>query len=79
MKLKLDENMPASLVDALASLGYDTDTVPQEQLAGKDDATVWAAAQNAERFLFRYPPISTGISSRFDARSLIEPRTPCLV
>src|SRR5689334_12336083 len=51
MKLKLDENMPASLVAVLVSLGHDTDTVPQEQLAGKDDDTIWKAAQTAERLL----------------------------
>jgi predicted nuclease of predicted toxin-antitoxin system len=39
------------LAARLISLGHDADTVPQEQLAGKDDATVWNAAQAAGRFL----------------------------
>lgn len=51
MKLKLDENLPAKLAQLLASLGHDTDTVPQEGLAGKPDADIWAAAQTAGRFL----------------------------
>lgn len=51
MKIKLDENMPVSLVDLLVSLGYDTDTAVSEGLAGKDDDTVWSAAQNTERLL----------------------------
>jgi len=51
MKIKLDENMPASLVDALAKMGHDVDTVVVEGLAGKDDRTVWNATQEAHRFL----------------------------
>lgn len=34
----------------LASLGHETDTVPQEGLAGQNDAHVWQAAQTAGRF-----------------------------
>ncbi len=51
MNIKLDENLPARLVASLASLGHDTDTVISEGLQGMDDATVWSAAQRAERFL----------------------------
>lgn len=51
MKIKLDENLPHSLVGFLAQLGHDVDTVPAEELAGKDDETVWAATQVAGRFL----------------------------
>jgi predicted nuclease of predicted toxin-antitoxin system len=51
MKLKLDENLPATLVDALTALGHDVDTVPGERIARKDDETVWKAAQDAGRFL----------------------------
>ncbi len=51
MKLKLDENLPEALVAELAALGYDTDNVRQEGLAGTDDPTVWRAAQEAGRFL----------------------------
>jgi hypothetical protein len=35
MRLKLDENMPLSLVEALALLGHDIDTVPHEGLNGR--------------------------------------------
>ncbi len=51
MRVKLDENMPEALISALSSLGHDTDTVPQENLTGQDDPTVWDAAQQADRFL----------------------------
>ena len=50
MKIKLDENMPFSLVGRLNALGHDTDSVPQEGLAGKDDDSVWQAAQAEGRF-----------------------------
>ncbi len=51
MRLKLDENLPESLLPALGALGHDVDNVPVEGLSGKADADVWAAAQKAERFL----------------------------
>lgn len=51
MKVKLDENLPLGLVQALTPLGHDVDTVPGEQLTGKDDSDVWRAAQFAGRFL----------------------------
>jgi predicted nuclease of predicted toxin-antitoxin system len=51
MKIKLDENLPAGLVESLADLGHDVDSVPQEALAGQPDSRVWDAAQEAQRFL----------------------------
>lgn len=51
MKLKLDENMPESLVGELSALNHDTDNVRQEGIAGHNDEDVWAAAQEAGRFL----------------------------
>ena len=51
MKLKLDENLPESLVAELTALNHDADNVRQEGLAGRDDPAVWAAAQDAGRFL----------------------------
>jgi len=51
MNIKLDENMPAALVDALQALGHDADTVPQQGIAGRDDRVVWNAAQRAGRLL----------------------------
>jgi predicted nuclease of predicted toxin-antitoxin system len=51
VKIKLDENLPAQLARALTALGHDTDTVPQEGLAGKSDPDIWAAAQTDGRFL----------------------------
>lgn len=50
MRIKLDENLPDSLVPLLIELGHDTDTVIAERLAGSDDPTVWQAAQADGRF-----------------------------
>jgi predicted nuclease of predicted toxin-antitoxin system len=50
VNIKLDENLPAQLARALTALGHDTDTVPQEGLAGQPDPDIWAAAQTAGRF-----------------------------
>ena len=51
MKLKLDENIAASVASRLAVLGFDVDTVLAEQLGGRSDAEVWTAAQTESRFL----------------------------
>ena len=51
MNLKLDENLPESLVPKLQALGHDVDTVSDEDLAGRDDDEVWEAAQVVGRFL----------------------------
>jgi predicted nuclease of predicted toxin-antitoxin system len=51
MKLKLDENLPETLLVELAVLNHDVDSVRQEGLAGHDDPDVWAAAQAEGRFL----------------------------
>jgi predicted nuclease of predicted toxin-antitoxin system len=51
VKLKLDENIPRSTAPRLAALGYDVDTVLDEQLGGHSDADVWSAAQAEGRFL----------------------------
>lgn len=34
MKIKLDENLPARLIEGLIKFGHDVDSVPQEALAG---------------------------------------------
>lgn len=51
MRVNLDENMPQALVPILSDMGHDTDTAPQEGLAGQDDDAVWDAAQQAARLL----------------------------
>ena len=51
MRIKLDENIPARLCRALASLGHEPDTVLSEGLRGRDDMEAWHAAQAASRFL----------------------------
>ena len=51
MKIKLDENLPESLLPMLGALGHDVDNVRVEGLSGQADADVWQAAQTAERFL----------------------------
>lgn len=49
MKIKIDENLPFSLVNELARLGHQVDTVPEEGLSGATDPMVWQAAQKEER------------------------------
>lgn len=51
MKLKLDENLPESLLPRLGDLGHDVDSVRVEGLRGQADDEVWQAAQKAGRFL----------------------------
>jgi predicted nuclease of predicted toxin-antitoxin system len=51
MKIKLDENLPATLAISLQQLGHDVETVPGEGLAGSPDSTIWANAQDELRFL----------------------------
>lgn len=50
MRLKLDENLPSTLANVLASYGHDVDTSITEGLIGAVDEEVWAASQAAKRF-----------------------------
>ena len=66
MRIKLDENLPAELVDDLRAAGHDADSVVSEHLAGEPDPIVADAARRARRVLFtldkglgdarRFPP-----------------------
>ena len=51
MKVKLDENLPESLLSALSALGHEVDNVRLEGLAGQSDPDIWGAAQAEGRFL----------------------------
>jgi hypothetical protein len=51
MKIKLDENLPARLIGALARHGHEADTVMGENLAGYSDAAILHAAGVEQRFL----------------------------
>ncbi len=51
MRIKLDENLPESLLASLGSLGHDVDNVRMEELSGRPDPDVWQAAQVSERYL----------------------------
>lgn len=51
MKIKLDENIPVELAEVLVGIGHETDTVPQEGLAGQPDTVVWRASAQDGRFL----------------------------
>ena len=52
MRIKLDENLPAELVDDLRALGHDTDSIVSEGLAGAVDVVVVREARRAQRVLF---------------------------
>ena len=51
MRLKLDENLPRSLIGLLTEAGHDTDSVAEEGLTGADDQTVFVSARGAGRLL----------------------------
>lgn len=51
MKIKLDENLPASLAEVLTADGHDVDTVLAEGLGGRGDPEIAAAAKADERML----------------------------
>ena len=51
MKVKLDENLPESLLHAQSALGHDVDNVRLEGIVGQSDPKVWQAAQDSARFL----------------------------
>lgn len=66
MRVKLDENLPATAKAAVAALGHDVETVADQGLGGSDDEAVTTAARRERRFLItldrgmgdvrRYPP-----------------------
>jgi predicted nuclease of predicted toxin-antitoxin system len=51
VKVKLDENIPVSLVEVLASLGHDVQTVIGQGLTGRADAEIWRQCQLEDRLL----------------------------
>ena len=51
MQIKLDENLPAVLVNVSAEFGHEADTSPLEGLAGSPDEEIWEAAVRAGQFL----------------------------
>ncbi|MBI2526788.1 MAG: DUF5615 family PIN-like protein [Candidatus Rokubacteria bacterium] len=51
MKFKLDENLPAELLDDLRAAGHEADSVPGEQLAGAPDAVLLDRVTNEARVL----------------------------
>ena len=46
MKVKLDENLPESLLHVLSALGHDVDNVRLEGITGQNDPDVWQATQD---------------------------------
>ncbi len=51
MRIKLDENLPVSVVGVLTGLGHDVDTVDREGVRGATDPEVVTAASAAGRLL----------------------------
>ena len=70
MRVKLDENVPVSVLDPRSEAGADVDTVGDEGLVGADDPAVLAAASREGRVVMTmdrgfgdiraYPPGSHG-------------------
>ena len=51
MKIKLDENIPVSLVRVLAAYGHDVTTVNAEGLVGRKDQEIWSRCQTEGRLI----------------------------
>lgn len=51
MKIKLDENLPATLLPILQQHGHEVHTVPDEHLSGRPDGDIWQAVKMEGRFL----------------------------
>jgi len=51
VKVKLDENIPVSLVEALTLLGHDVHTVIGQGLTGRTDREIWKQCLLEERLL----------------------------
>jgi predicted nuclease of predicted toxin-antitoxin system len=51
VKIKLDENIPVSVVQVLASHGHDVHSVWDEGLVGRKDQEIWVRCQQEERLL----------------------------
>ncbi|MGZ5434198.1 MAG: DUF5615 family PIN-like protein [Thermoanaerobaculia bacterium] len=64
MRIKVDENLPLSLVEILKDAGHDADHVVTEGLTGRDDLAVWAAAQVEDRFLIHRTSVLRILTSR---------------
>jgi predicted nuclease of predicted toxin-antitoxin system len=54
MKIKLDENLPAALVDLLRSAKFDVTTTIEERLGGAKDPIVTAAVKREGRLFMTY-------------------------
>ena len=65
MRIKLDENIAGSAAERLTELGHDVHTVIDEQLGGRIDSEVWAAAQQEERFLITAQDLDFSDRRRF--------------
>jgi predicted nuclease of predicted toxin-antitoxin system len=51
VKVKLDENIPVSLIEALTLLGHDVQTVIGQGLTGRTDREIWTQCQLEDRLL----------------------------
>ena len=51
MKFKIDENMPLEIAELLRSAGYDSATVPEQNLAGTSDDALAAICREEKRIL----------------------------
>ncbi|MCC6142842.1 MAG: DUF5615 family PIN-like protein [Candidatus Hydrogenedentes bacterium] len=51
MQIKLDENIPARVVDTLERFGHDVATVARQGWTGLDDRTLWTRIREEGRLL----------------------------
>jgi predicted nuclease of predicted toxin-antitoxin system len=72
VKIKLDENIPQSLIPTLSELGHDVDSVLLEGLKSEPDDVVWRATTGSARFFITQDlDFSDTCQPAFDSRRLI--------
>ena len=80
MRIKLDENLPATSATALRRLGHDVETVPDEGLTGRPDNEVWATAVAERRFLITqdldFSDVRTFTPGTHSGILVVRPRAP---
>ncbi|MGB8473117.1 MAG: DUF5615 family PIN-like protein [Candidatus Acidiferrum sp.] len=80
MKIKLDENLPASLTSLIESRGHEVYSICEEGLIGHTDVEVWSAAQRESRFLITqdldFPDLRRFFPGTHHGILLVRLRTP---
>lgn len=78
MRIKLDENMPASAFSSIAKQGHDVETVHHERLEGAQDSRIAAVCRDENRILISldldFANIRTYPPSQYPGIIVLRPR-----